>query len=117
MAAVLRIISQRDYSQFPVFDGQEFRGLLTENGITRWLAQHVVRELSLIDLEDVLVSKLIQAEEQRPNWIFVSRNLSVDEAKLLFNEKKRLEAILITQNGNRTERLLGLITRWDVSTE
>src|SRR5688572_26040020 len=53
LATVLRIIDQRDYSQFPVYDGRVFKGLLTENGITRWLAHHVSREMSLVELNEV----------------------------------------------------------------
>src|SRR5688572_30898717 len=38
LTQVLDIVRARDYSQFPVVDGPRLRGLLTENGITRWLA-------------------------------------------------------------------------------
>jgi hypothetical protein len=37
---VLDLIRTRDYSQFPVIDGGRIKGLLTENGITRWLARN-----------------------------------------------------------------------------
>jgi len=49
LSTVLRVIEKRYYSQFPVYDGNNFKGLLTENGITRWLAHHVSNELSLIE--------------------------------------------------------------------
>jgi predicted transcriptional regulator len=117
LAAVLRIISQRDYSQFPVFDGKEFRGLLTENGITRWLAENTVRGDSLIELDEVFVSDVLQREEKCPNWKFIPRSSRINEAKGMFTEEALLEAALITQHGKSTEELLGLITRWDISVE
>ena len=111
---VLRLIAQRDYSQFPVYEGGRFRGLLTENGITRWLAHHVTKELSLVDLDEVPVKQVLPEEEKRPNWLFVARDRTVDEVKMHFREKELLEAVLITQTGNRTEQPLGIATRWDI---
>lgn len=111
---VLRLIAQRDYSQFPVYEGDRFRGLLTENGITRWLARHVTRELSLVDLDEVPVKQVLPEEEKRPNCLFVARDRTVDEAKMHFREKELLEAVLITQTGNRAEQPMGIATRWDL---
>ena len=114
LAGVLNKIDERDYSQFPVYQERLFRGLLTENGITRWLAHHVATELSLIELGDVRVSHVLKEEENRKNWKFVSRSVRVDDVRGLFAIQPVLEAVLITANGNETERLLGIATRWDV---
>jgi predicted transcriptional regulator len=61
------LIKKHDYSQFPIYDEDEFVGLLTENGITRWLAKHVTQVLSLVDFEEIPVSALLQEEEMREN--------------------------------------------------
>lgn len=114
LADVLKRISKLDYSQFPFYDKQIFKGLLTENGITRWLAHHVSNEFSLVDLADVPVRKALKEEERRPNCLFISRDKPVDEITALFAEHELLEAALITENGNRREGLLGIITRWDI---
>src|SRR5262249_13019171 len=60
LAKVLTVIKERDYSQFPVYEADKFRGLLTENGITRWLAHHVATKMSLVELEDVPVKEVLQ---------------------------------------------------------
>ncbi len=117
LAGVLRRIREKDYSQFPVYDGKKFRGLLTENGITRWLAHHVSKEMSLVELDDVPVRQVLPEEEKRQNWLFVACDKTVDEAKALFAAKELLEAVLITQSGNPGEKLIGIITRWDVLRE
>ena len=36
-----------------LYDGKTFKGLLTENGITRWLAHYVSDELAIVDLDEV----------------------------------------------------------------
>jgi hypothetical protein len=65
LSGVLKIIEERDYSQFPVYENKRFRGMLTENGVTRWLARHVVRNLSLVELDEVFVSDVLQSEDVR----------------------------------------------------
>jgi len=68
LSRVLKIIDQRDYSQFPVYNEKRFRGLLTENGITRWLAHHVIKTLSLVELDDIPVGQALQNEEAPKNY-------------------------------------------------
>jgi predicted transcriptional regulator len=115
LARVLGVIAQRDYSQFPVYDAGAFRGLITENGITRWLAQHVSTKLSLVELEDVHVREILLNEESRRNYHFVPRNTRVDDTRGVFAAHPLLEAVLITASGKDSERLLGIATRWDIT--
>ncbi len=114
IAGVLKRISDKNYSQFPVYQGDDFKGLLTENGITRWLARYVSDKLSLVELDEVLVKEVLDQEEQRQNWMFIARNKPVDEVIELFGENELLEAILITETAKDSERLIGIATRWDM---
>ena len=111
---VLRQIARRDFSQFPVYQADKFKGLLTENGITRWLSKHVERTFSLVELEEVYVSELLREEELRDNCHFVHGKVTIEEARRMFREHGALEAVLITENGQRTEPPLGIVTRWDM---
>jgi CBS domain-containing protein len=88
--------------------------LLTENGVTRWLAGHVVRTLSLVELDDIRVEQVLRNEEERRNYHFVPRDVRVDDVSALFAKQALLEAALITTNGKETEKLLGIATRWDI---
>lgn len=114
LSRVLKIIAQRDYSQFPVYDAGRFHGLLTENGITRWLAHHVAHHLSLIELDDIPVKQVLQNEEKRKPYHFVSRETHVDDVRGLFSAHEILEAVFITASGKESESLLGVATRWDM---
>ena len=111
---VLKIIAQRDYSQFPVYDADQFRGLLTENGITRWLAHHVTNHLSLVELDEVPVKQVLRNEEKRKTYHFVARDTHVDDVRGLFSSNEILEAVFITAGGKESEGLLGIATRWDM---
>jgi predicted transcriptional regulator len=114
LAKVLRIIKNRDYSQFPVYEVEKFRGLLTENGITRWLAHHVTTQLSLVELGEAFVEEVLQSEEERKNYDFVARGTPIEEVVELFASEGLLEAVLITASGKKSEALLGIATRWDI---
>jgi predicted transcriptional regulator len=112
---VLRLVHEHSYSQFPVYCNSTLEGLLTENGITRWLARHVTGELSLVDLEDVSVEEILaEQEESTTIWKSVPRAMPVDELAGLFARERLLEAVLITEHGKAEEALLGIATRWDV---
>ena len=114
LAKLLGIIKERDYSQFPVYETGGFRGLVTENGITRWLARHVSTELSLVELEDISVKEVLRNEEKRENYRFVRQDVRVDDVRGLFALHDLLEAVLITNSGKKSEPLLGIATRWDI---
>jgi predicted transcriptional regulator len=112
LASVLERIAKSDFSQFPVYSDKIFKGLLTENGITRWFAHQVIEE-SLVETREVLVRHVVREEEKRADCDFVPRNESIDQVRRRFAENKLLEAVLITDAGGRNQKLLGIITRWD----
>ena len=114
LSSVLKIIEERDYSQFPVYEDERFRGVLTENGVTRWLARHVSQSVSSVRLGDIFVSHVLQSEEVRKNHQFVPGDMPVDEVSALFAKQAMLEAVLVTATGKQTEDLLGVATRWDI---
>ena len=114
LADALKMISDKDFSQFPVCERDHFKGVLTENGITRWLSHHVSNELSLVDMVDIPVKSVLEMEEKRRNFIFVARTMSVYELKEQFADHELLEVVLITENGKRDEKLMGIVSRWDI---
>lgn len=117
LADVMRIVFDSHFSQFPVMNGGDVTGLLTENGITRWLARKVVCEDSLVESADAKVSELVMSEEKRKNFIFVPKKMAIAEVREKFRREGMLEAALITENGKCGEKLLGMINRWDLIEE
>lgn len=117
LAGVLRAIAANDFSQFPVYRGDRFAGLLTENGITRWLARHVRDAMSLVDLQDVQVSLLMKQEESTKDVAFMARDVSVPDVVARFAAEPLLEAVLFSHAGRKAEALLGIATRWDILSE
>ncbi len=118
IAEALRNVREYEYSQFPVYAGGRFRGLLTENGITRWLARISAHpETSIVDLEEQPVGVVLELEETQDSWRFARRDAPVDKIATLFAVTPLREAVLITHSGCQQEKLLGIATRWDVFAE
>lgn len=114
LSEVLKDISEKEFSQFPIYQQNRFLGLLTENGITRWLANHCTKVMTLVELGEVTVKDLLNQEEQRTNYHFVPRGATMLDAENFFIQNTLLEALLITEKGKQDEKLMGVITRWDM---
>jgi predicted transcriptional regulator len=113
LSEILPRVLSGNYSQFPVYDGDEFKGLLTENGIVRYLAHHRASQDSLIELAEVSVRVLLRQDENRKNFAFAPRTERLDALLDRFAQQPVLEAVLITANGKKEEKLLGIATQWD----
>ncbi|QBK24723.1 CBS domain-containing protein [Ureibacillus thermophilus] len=113
---VLDIIQERKYTQFPVYEGRDFQGLITTVGITNWLADianHKILVYEMPTLRDIL-----NYEKKRVNYRFISRYLTVYHAKEIYKESvergKRYDALLITEHGKPHQKLIGIITPLDL---
>lgn len=110
---VLRLIRTRDFSQFPIIDGHKIRGLLTENGVSRWLAKNFDAG-GLTNLKAVLVRDVIEQQEGGRAFNIVTPECTVESAVDMFAAQPDLEAVLIVENRSRAKRLVGIVTRWDI---
>ncbi len=115
LTEVLHLIATHDFSQFPVYENRVFRGLLTENGITRWVAHHALGGKAIVRLEGVLACELLGDEETRSNVAFVKAITPVADVRLMFSQQGLLEAALFTEAGSESSALLGIATRWDIA--
>ncbi|MGM8215466.1 CBS domain-containing protein [Bacillaceae bacterium W0354] len=115
LADLLKIVKQSAYSYFPVYEGGQFLGLVTENGITNWLAGTVEEKVSR---KKTPLKEILKYEEGVENYTFMSANATIYEAQQIFQENiaknVRFDTILITKNGERHEKLIGIITTWDI---
>lgn len=117
---ILVEMKKQSFSQFPVFDNEEYVcELINNNTISRWLSSKL-EENGTIIIENVKVADLLSEIEFKKNYAFVSRNISIYEAYDLFinqiNTKQRnLDVLFITNSGKREEKLLGLITIEDIA--
>ncbi|WP_047982822.1 CBS domain-containing protein [Ornithinibacillus californiensis] len=112
LSRLLDAIHGKGYSKFPVYDGADFKGLITESGITKWLAKNKDAIIAEVTIEQIM------PYQKENNYEFIAKNASVYEAVEVFKENigkgNRIDALLITADGERTNKLNGIITTWDI---
>ena len=109
---VLKTISERKFTHFPVYKDKKLIGLLTEKGITLWLANQLEDET--IYLKKTMVEEIVLEDTRKNNYLFIKKNMSVEIAADLLKNDRRLDALLITENGKVSESPLGIITPSDL---
>lgn len=120
LAEVLKTAFEKDFSQFPVVEaGGRFRGLVTENEITRWLGRHVARRGATVDLAGVAVSDILREKEPDRKLIPIFRFERLEgpepEVMGLFIRHPMLEVVLLTASGTKTAPIEGIVTQWDAA--
>ncbi|MDT2673615.1 CBS domain-containing protein [Enterococcus dongliensis] len=109
---IMKIITEKHFSQFPVYHSGKFMGLITLRTIGFYFAQ--VSLTGTINLKGLVAEDLLLTNSKRVNFKFVSANTKVSEAKKMFQTEGTLEAILITKDGNSNGNLLGIIRPRDI---
>ena len=116
---VLILAFDNGFSQFPVISHGRFGGLITENEITRWLGRQVKASSTSIDLATVLVRRVLKEKGSSlkgiPIFQFRSLDTSVEEVMSQFLLDPTLEAILLTDSGDKHTAIEGIITQWDAA--
>jgi len=115
-AKAVEAMLEESFSQVPIYDGERFLALLTTNTVARWLGSSV--EEDIFSLSETCIPEVLQYIEDQDNHCFLGRGATLFEVLEEFQGRqrsgKRLDAILITHGGKRSESLLGIITVWDL---
>lgn len=111
---ILSIVARKQYSQFPIYDDGIFKGLITVRGLGIWLA--IESSKGDIHLEGRKASEILASNYKGSNYQFVDKETSVFQVEELFMTQVRLEAILITKDGDPNGSLLGIVRPRDLYT-
>ncbi len=103
------------FSQLPIYLGNTLIGLLTSETVARWLAAQLVYGQGI--LEERPVEEVMRHEEGTHSYVVMGRNATVDDALSEFDDHmhagKMLDAIILTHNGSKKERPVGIVTATD----
>ncbi|WP_394233641.1 hypothetical protein [Niallia oryzisoli] len=112
---VLRVMKSKPYSIFPIYDQDGYKWLLTAECMIQWLALNLSDQT--IHLEDIQVKSLYGISKPRPVE-FMEKDAEMFEVEEIFEQyhqsNRRLEAVIITASGNKTEKPLAIITPRDL---
>lgn len=113
---VLEEVRHYKYTQYPVYDGNRFKGMVTMTGITYWFAR--AYKTGEMPKEIPTVDDILQHEKNRTYYDFIRASRTIFEAEEMFKRAiergHHYQALLITENGQPHEPLIGIITPFDV---
>ncbi len=91
-------------------------GEVTSETVVRWLASEVANDL--VSLMDTPISAVLPHVEDGEHYCFLRRTASLHEALSEFESfatrGKDLDAILLTEAGRPDQKLLGILTVFDL---
>jgi len=114
---VMDVMDKNGFSHIPVMDDGKFLGVFSSGVIMRYLlgsrGEGITAETTIGDLSDY-----IAVEKHTENYEFVSKGTSYFTVRDMFEKVKgrnqRVSVIFITENGGQDQKLLGVLTPWDV---
>lgn len=113
---ILDVIKRKKFSQFPVYEGKEFKGLVTTIGITNWLA--TMMDVAHFPKQIPTLAEILNHEENTQNYQFISSSRTVYDVEEIFKHSvsrgKRLEVLLITEHGRPHQKLIGIVSPIDI---
>lgn len=129
---VIKVMVERIYSQVPVVEdkknGDGFIGVFSETCLLHLLGNVGTKTFtSGLALKDTTKIKDMLELIKKPineSWYFINRDTDVYKIKdmfysMVFNDaaipKSRLGVLFVTEHGRKDEKLLGIITSWDLS--
>jgi CBS domain-containing protein len=113
---VLSCIRKTSYTRFPIYNEKgEFIWIVTAAYILNWLTDRIADQV--IDLNNARIADIF-TNEGKGNVVFISKTSSIFKAEEIYEkfhrEGKKLEAIIITLNGSKNEKPLGIVTSYDL---
>ncbi|GAA2245173.1 hypothetical protein GCM10010401_18090 [Rarobacter faecitabidus] len=109
----LAVMREREISQIPVYDNGTFAGLLTTNGIARWLALHVDDNGDAL-IEEARVRDVLSHVESYEVAVFLPVTVSVAEAIATLSPAAGPKVVILTASGRDTDPPQGLLVRSDL---
>ena len=114
---VMRNMEKNGFSHIPIMEKGSFVGVFSLTTVFSYVlnfqGKNISQSTTLADLRDYLPVKV-----HTDNYEFVARDTSLSKVRSMFEtvkgKSKRLSVVFVTENGRENERLLGMLTPWDV---
>ncbi|HVV66751.1 MAG TPA: CBS domain-containing protein [Candidatus Saccharimonadales bacterium] len=119
LAEVMKVMNDNIFTHVPVIENDKMVGVFSENAILSYLAENgesiITKDMKIRDMEKFLPLSAHNGE----SFEFVARGATLSEVYEIFNDaiqvRRRIGMIFITHNGKADEKLLGIITAWDLA--
>lgn len=116
---VMGTMNEKTYTHVPVIEDESMIGIFSENTILSYLVNNkdsiITNDLLIEEFRDFIPLEKHSSE----NFEFVGRSAFLSEVEEIFKrslkKRKRVGVVFITETGKQSEKLLGMITAWDIA--
>lgn len=113
----MNIMNQNNYTHIPIYQENKLIGIFSENSIFNYLLKEEIIEVSNETTFNDIIS-YIDFDNSKETVQFISRkelyNSVINNFVKEFKNGEKLSCIMITENGIIGEKVIGLITAWDI---
>lgn len=117
----IQIMAKENYNYAPVIHNDQLVGVFSEESIFDYLKDHGAMDLSKgLTMKDIIEYTKLDAHRSEVFQFATKHETVADlEARLrkINDRNKRLEVVFITEKGKSNEKLLGMVTIWDLARE
>lgn len=116
---VMTEMSHRAYSYVPILENGQVAGIFSANALIAYLVEDEILEIGQETRFSDLQKFLSIDGQPSESFRFVARDALVSDVSDLFDDaicnKCKIGAVFVTYSGKPTEKILGMVTAWDVA--
>ncbi|WP_353892479.1 DUF6548 family protein [Proteinivorax hydrogeniformans] len=117
---IMEKMHKHTFTHVPVVDEDDkLLGIFSENTVFSYLVEHRILETDQDNTIEEFADFLPIEKHKSEYFEFVPKSTLVMDIEEMFKQglkdDKRISVIFITENGKKEEKILGLITPWDVA--
>ncbi len=110
---VARMMKQNNFTRVPIYNDNNFLFLSTAGTIVRFIAENVDANLN-----EISISEVMPFMEHKDNFRFISKSTDIfklaETFEIYHKNGKKMDAVLITETGSKSEKPIGMVTLFDV---
>ncbi|MGN0748108.1 MAG: CBS domain-containing protein [Christensenellales bacterium] len=112
---VVELIATSEYSNIPVYKNGGLIGIANGQRILDEIGKQVAQKVDIDDyLSATTIESVVQKQTSSKYYDVVSKDATIEEVLNIFNENRKLIAILITKGGSLNEPPIGILTATDI---
>ena len=116
LSEALSLMNKHDFSQVPIYDNGVFVGMLNPTAISTWMGKIMLN--GSINISEVIIKDVLVHKRTSRITLFRPKDVDVYEVLEIYKEyaikTDRIDAIIITENGKKTDKPLTIVTDHDI---
>lgn len=115
----MRAMAENVFTHVPILEGGRVKGVFSENTLLSYMNSDEIVEIAEDDTFERVRDLLPLDKHVSETFAFVGRDMTATSLAELFQDAlkrhERLGMVFVTASGSQSEKLLGILTSWDMA--